>query len=169
MQFTLRKYHPEDFLTLWEIDQACFPPGISYTQYELASYIRRTKAITLVAEIQTTEDMETSEGRRPEHQQILGFLVAERFRGSGHIITIDVRQEARRLRVGTALLDAAEDQLRLWNCQTVRLETAVDNVSALSFYKRHGYNVIKVVPRYYSNGVDAFLLEKHLLSPHPSR
>ena len=50
-------------------------------------------------------------------------------------------------------------------CSTVRLETAVDNISALSFYKRHGYHVIKVIPRYYSNGVDALLLEKDLLSP----
>jgi ribosomal protein S18 acetylase RimI-like enzyme len=42
------------------------------------------------------------------------------------------------------------------------LETAVDNVPALSFYKRHGYDVIRTWPRYYSNGVDALLLEKDL-------
>ena len=42
------------------------------------------------------------------------------------------------------------------------LETAVDNVPALSFYKRHGYNVIRTWPRYYSNGVDALVLKKEL-------
>ena len=42
----------------------------------------------------------------------------------------------------------------------VELETAVDNVSALSFYKRHGYSVIGTFPRYYSNGVDALILRK---------
>jgi len=41
----------------------------------------------------------------------------------------------------------------------------VDNIAALSFYKRHGFNVVKTIPRYYSNGVDALLLEKDLLSP----
>jgi ribosomal protein S18 acetylase RimI-like enzyme len=45
----------------------------------------------------------------------------------------------------------------------VQLETAVDNVAALSFYKRRGYNVIQTVSRYYSSGVDALLLEKDLL------
>jgi ribosomal protein S18 acetylase RimI-like enzyme len=62
------------------------------------------------------------------------------------------------------LLDAAESRLRTAKCNAVRLETAVDNSSALSFYKRHGYDVIKVIPHYYSNGVDALLLEKNLLS-----
>ena len=47
-------------------------------------------------------------------------------------------------------------------CQRVSLETAVDNASAISFYKRHGYFLAKTVPRYYSNGVDALVLEKDL-------
>jgi ribosomal protein S18 acetylase RimI-like enzyme len=44
----------------------------------------------------------------------------------------------------------------------VALETAVDNISALSFYKRHGYNVLRTWPRYYSNGVDALVMKKDL-------
>jgi ribosomal protein S18 acetylase RimI-like enzyme len=42
------------------------------------------------------------------------------------------------------------------------LETAVDNTSALAFYKRHQYCVLKIVPHYYATGVDAFVLEKGL-------
>jgi ribosomal protein S18 acetylase RimI-like enzyme len=60
------------------------------------------------------------------------------------------------------LLRAAEDRLRATGSRAVGLETAVDNISALSFYKRHGYNVIKTWPRYYSNGVDALVLKKEL-------
>ena len=40
----------------------------------------------------------------------------------------------------------------------------MDNLAALAFYKRHQYFVVKTVPRYYSNGVDALVLEKDLLS-----
>ena len=94
----------------------------------------------------------------------MGFLVAESSRrGIGHIITIDVRAEARRHRVGSALLEAAELRLRAAQCHMVRLETAVDNAGALSFYKRRGYNVMQTIPHYYSSGVDALLLEKDLL------
>ena len=156
MQFTLRDYQPDDFNTLWEIDQSCFPAGIAYSQSELKTYIRRWQTFTLVAE---------SDGSLRTDRRILGFLVAEGSRrGIGHIITIDVRSPSRRHHVGSALLEAAEVRLRAAKCDSVRLEAAVDNVSALAFYKRHGYDVIQTVPRYYSNGVDALLLEKSLLS-----
>ena len=62
------------------------------------------------------------------------------------------------------MLAEAEDRLRAAASRSVVLETAVDNSGALAFYKRHDYSVVKTMPRYYSNGVDAFVLEKELLS-----
>jgi ribosomal-protein-alanine N-acetyltransferase len=159
VQFTIREYRQEDFDTLWSIDQGCFAPGIAYNRYELRVYIRRPGSITLIAE---------SAGRETARPTVFGFIVAETSpRGMGHIITIDVRAEARRHRVGSALLRAAEERLRSRESRAVRLEAAVDNVSALSFYKRHGYDVVSVIPHYYSNGVDALELEKnlHLVEP----
>lgn len=158
MEFTVRDYHPEDFNTLWEIDQACFPLGVAYSRYELRIYIRRPGASTLVAESLHADP-------NTPGKQILGFIVAERSRrGAGRIITIDVRTSARRHRVGSTLLEAAEARLRSANCRSVRLETAVDNTPAIAFYKRHGYHLIQTIPHYYSNGVDALLLERDLLS-----
>ena len=160
MQFTVRDYRSQDFDTIWRIDQTCFPPGISYTQAELTFYLRRPGAFSLIAESAVKLD----------GNGVLGFLVGEsNRRGVGHIITIDVSADARRHSVGSRLLEAAETRLIEAKCNSVRLETAVDNISALSFYKRHGYDVIKTIPRYYSNGVDALLLEKNLLSSVSSR
>ena len=65
-------------------------------------------------------------------------------------------------RILALLLGSAENRLRAAGCSSVELETAVDNLPALSFYKRHSYSVIKTFPRYYSNGVDALVLEKDL-------
>jgi ribosomal-protein-alanine N-acetyltransferase len=145
--FTIRDFHPTDFDTLWKIDQTCFPPGIAYSQAELKLYMRRRGSFTLVA---------------AEAEKAGGFIVAEGNRGLGHIITIDVIAAARRSGVGSLLLNSAESRLKANQCRAVELETAVDNVSALSFYKRHGYSVIKTFPRYYSNGVDALVLQKDL-------
>ena len=157
MRFTVRDYSSDDFDALWAIDQSCFDRDIAYSKDELRFYLRRPGAFTLVAG--STD--EVSDATWPA---ILAFVVAESSRrGMGHIITIDVRAQARRHHIGSALLDAAEERLRASNCHAVRLETAVDNSSALSFYKRHGYDVIKIIPHYYSNGLDALLLEKNLL------
>ena len=169
MRFTVRDHRPQDFNTLWKIDQACFAPGIAYSRYELKAFMRHPGAFTLVAEA-AVKAGEGPNGNRLlcrvlSEDSILGFLVAECGRGIGHIITIDVRADARRHRIGSALLDSAEERLLSAKCQLVRLETAVDNAAALSFYKRRGYNVMRTIPHYYSSGVDALLLERNLLLP----
>ncbi len=155
VRFKLRDFRREDFDILWKLDQECFPQGIAYSKFELAAYIKRPGSFTVLA---------TDE----QGSEVLGFIVAEaNRRGVGHIITIDVRAVARRSGIASALLRIAEDRLRPAKCHAVRLESAVDNTGALAFYKRHRYDVIKTLPRYYSNGLDALLLEKDLLSPAP--
>jgi ribosomal-protein-alanine N-acetyltransferase len=162
VDFTIREFQRGDFEVLWEIDQKCFPPGISYSQVELLAYMRRPRSFTLVAE-GLGNDRFPGSTVGP-----VGFIVAEAGRTRGHIITIDVLQHARRGGVGTSLLTTAEKRLRETGCDLVLLETAVDNAAALAFYKRHGYFLVKTLPRYYSTGVDAFVLKKDLLSPAPA-
>ncbi len=145
----IRNFKPEDFETLWAMDQECFPGGIAYSRQELRSYIRHRGSFTLVA-------------ADPEDGRIHGFIVAH-IGPTGHVITIDVLAAARRLGVGSLLLQAAEEKLHAAGCDAVGLETAVDNRAALAFYKRHGYNVVRTWPRYYSNGVDALVLKKELV------
>jgi ribosomal-protein-alanine N-acetyltransferase len=163
VEFTLRDFRTEDFDMLWSIDQKCFAPGIAYSRRELFAYIHRRRSFTVVAE-KVSARMLAEAGLTSglTSSGIVGFIVAEGNRGVGHIISIDVVPEGRRLGLGSKLLLAAEDRLRALHCQSVVLETAVDNASALAFYKRHQYSIMKIVPRYYSNGVDAFVLEKQL-------
>lgn len=159
----IRDFKPEDFDCLWQIDQECFPPGISYSRPELRAYVRRRGSFTLVAERESQPQglpkvqLADSDG----HCGIQGFIVA--YGGmAGHIITIDVLASARRSGLGSQLLATAEDRLRTGGSRAVGLETAVDNHAAIAFYKRHGYSVFGTWPRYYSNGVDALAMRKQL-------
>jgi ribosomal-protein-alanine N-acetyltransferase len=173
--FTVRDFQPADFDTLWRIDQTCFPAGISYSRPELRLYIRRQASFTLIAVGgEPGAPAKPDSGKAGKHFPadasadaavvIVGFIVAEAgARARGHIITIDVIAAARRFGVGSLLLRAAEDRLISAGCRAVELETAVDNASALLFYKRHGYSVIRTYPGYYSTGVDALVLEKNLV------
>lgn len=159
----IRDFVPADFETLWRIDQTCFAAGIAYSRAELIHYIRGSSSFTLIAESSDrviTEARHSETYRLPADNRVAGFIVAEFEGDAGHIITIDVVAAVRGGGVGSLLLGSAEERLRARGCGHVELETAVDNLSALSFYKRHQYSVVGTSPRYYSNGVDALTLEK---------
>lgn len=140
------------------MDQICFDPQLAYSRPELAIYMRRPESFTLVAESASAEAGQNGGPQR----QILGFIVAEARRRTGHIITIDVLPESRRTGIGSGLLQAAEDQLRQAGAAIVELETAVDNAAAIQFYKRKDYFVEKTAPGYYSNQLDALVMRKDL-------
>ena len=156
VRFTLREYRVEDFQTLYEIDRSCFPPGIAYSRLELTHYMKLRGAFTIVAETQR---------KTPE---IAGFLIAQRHpKGMGHVITIDTLKPFRRHGLGRLLMKAAEDRLRAAGCDAIFLEVAVDNASAIRFYKRLKYFVLKTLPRYYPNKLDAYLMAKRLTDSPP--
>jgi ribosomal protein S18 acetylase RimI-like enzyme len=137
----LRHYFHEDFDRLVEIDQACFVEGIAYSPDEMRYFLAQPSAFTLVG----TED-----------GKIQGFILM------GRIITIDVEPSAQHTGLGTLLLTSAETELRQAGCDYVELEVAVDNETALRFYKKHGYSVLKVLPRYYLASIDGLLMGKEL-------
>lgn len=164
VRFGIRQFNKADFDTLWRIDQACFDPQLAYTRPELAFYIRRPGAFTLIA-----ESVEEFGGRAAEqpvrgetNREIIGFIVAENRRKNGHIITLDVVAEARRSGVGSGLLRAAEDKLAKAGTGIVALETPVSNLTAIRFYRREGYFVEKTVAGYYSGLLDALVMTKEL-------
>lgn len=149
----MRKYQPSDFKRLLEIDQSCFVEGIAYTEEEMRYFLGMPTAISLVG---------------IKGGAILGFIIADRFRprralrSVGKIITIDVAPEAHRSGLGTLLMRSAETELKQAGCDYVSLEVAVDNEAALRFYKKHGYSVLKVLPRYYLDSIDGLLMGKKL-------
>ncbi len=164
MPFCIRPFEKADFDTLWRIDQACFDPQLAYSRPEMAFYIRRPGSFTLVA----VDEGGRGNNRAPAGTPgcgILGFIVAETRRAHGHIITIDVVEKARRSGVGSALLQAAEEQLLRAGVAGVALETPVNNEAAIRFYKQKGYFVQKTVPGYYSNQLDALVMTKELARP----
>ena len=149
MRFVLRPYRAADFDRLWQIDQACFAPGIAYSQMELSAFIMRRNAITLVAESQETS--------------IAGFAIAQPYRKTGRILTLDIIAEARRHGLASMLMHECEQRLRGRGCTEIYLETAVNNEPALRLYHKLGYEILRTLPAYYhAHGLDAFLMGKRL-------
>ena len=144
----LRDFRPEDLETLYRIDQACFAPGISYPREALSEFIGNRRSRTWVAE---------------ETGEVAGFLIAERqAQGVAHIVTIDVLESWRRRRVGSSLMDAAEEWARDQKLVLVYLETAENNAPARNFYEARGYRKVDHVRNYYSDGASAWIMLKWL-------
>ncbi len=191
VQFNLRNYRAADFERLWQIDQLCFPQGISYTQMELSGFITRRNAITLVAdynELQDDREKLTVASPQPGNglnsrepgaersatpagtpataaatQAIAGFLIAHPVRGkAGRILTLDIIPEARRMGLASLLMQECEHRLRDFGCTEVYLETAVNNGPALRLYRKLGYQILRTLPGYYAASLDAFLMGKPL-------
>jgi [ribosomal protein S18]-alanine N-acetyltransferase len=120
---------------------------------EMRHFLSRPSAVRIVGE---------------EAGKIHGFIIADRFRPRrsqqcmGQIITIDVLPEARRSGLGSLLMNAAEEKIKEAGCTYVSLETAVDNLAAMRFYKKHGYVGLKILPNYYLESIDALLMGKKL-------
>jgi len=149
----VRQYQPDDFPRLLEIDQKCFVAGIAYSQEEMRYFLGMPTAIVLVG---------------LQDKAIMGFVIADRFRprrasrSMGKIITIDVAPSSQHSGLGTLLMSSAETGLKQAGCDYVSLEVAVDNEPALRFYKKHGYSVLKVLPRYYLDSIDGLLMGKRM-------
>ena len=145
MKLTLRTYTPEDFETLYEIDQACYEPAIAYSKREFRNYLRFPGAECVIAE---------------ENGKAIGFCLTAHQQARGYIITIDVLEKFRRRGVGTALLSEVERRLAAHGVNEIGLETATGNESAIAFWQRHGYRTRGVWKGYYPGGRDAFSMTK---------
>jgi ribosomal protein S18 acetylase RimI-like enzyme len=157
VNITLRSFKPEDFDTLYEIDQLCYEPEVAYSKRELRAYLRFNGSDCLVAEAQAESD---SSGAA--EKQIAGFCISARRDESGYIVTIDVLPEFRRHHVGTKLLNEIERRLAASGVREVALETATDNDSAVAFWTKHGYRNRGIKKDYYPGGRAAFAMSKTL-------
>ena len=126
----------------------CFAEAIAYAPGEIAEALTQPGTFALVAE---------------QKEEVVAFVLASQGRRLlGHIITIDVHPDFRRRGIGDRLMALAEQHLRQQGATRVVLEVGIYNESAAAFYGERGFVRQRVLPRYYRDGSDAYLMEKIL-------
>jgi len=168
VEIELRTYRPEDFETLYEIDQACYDCDTAYSRSDLRAYLGFLESECVVAEVRqrqsTREKLSAgeNESRNRSDAKIAGFCISAHRGAEGYIVTMDVLQQYRRKKVGSALLDEVERRLANTGVRRVGLETATENAAAVAFWQKHGYRTRGVRKGYYAGGRDAYSMSKRL-------
>ncbi|MCS6936894.1 MAG: ribosomal protein S18-alanine N-acetyltransferase [Candidatus Bipolaricaulota bacterium] len=88
-----------------------------------------------------------------------------------HLLNIAVAPAFRRQGLGRFLLQYALDYAHQLGASRIELEVRTDNSAAIALYRKFGFHVQEIVPNYYSDGADAYLMVKALqpaeAPPHP--
>ena len=136
---TLRDLGP-----LREVERACFPQD-AWPLLDLIAVLTFPDVVRLKA---------VEDGRMVAFAA--GYRQAEH--GLGWIATIGVLPDYRRRGLGRALLDATEAGLAL---SRIRLCVRTGNADAIRLYEASGYRKVDVWERYYDDGGEALVMEKH--------
>ncbi|GMI18736.1 hypothetical protein TrLO_g4601 [Triparma laevis f. longispina] len=92
----------------------------------------------------------------------LFFTKREKMR-SGHVTSLAVLKEYRRLGLASQLMDQLHHQMLLSSVSSIGLHVRVTNKAATRLYETTmGYHVSRVIPSYYQDGEDAYLMNKSL-------
>ena len=90
-----------------------------------------------------------------EDEALLGFVLIRAIAGEAEILTLAVAPNARRRRIGAALVEAATAAAQSLGAEALFLEVAADNVAALALYRRASFDVAGRRPGYYARAAGA--------------
>jgi [ribosomal protein S18]-alanine N-acetyltransferase len=147
MKTLIRHATSLDLPMLLSLDEACFPPEIAYDSFDLRHMMSRAGANTLVLE---------------EDGAIRAFLLVEvdRNRKSATLVTLDVHGDHRRKGYASELLSRSEQILTEQAVTTYNLQVDTQNEGAISFYRRNGFVVDRLLRKYYPGSRDAWQMVK---------
>ena len=137
----VRKFTPNDLKRVFEIESMSFNQSYGI---EMVQQLYEMGVGFLVAE---------------EDGYVIGYVIFWiKYENQGHIISIAVDKNYRRLGAGTQLLVKAISILSLLNISAIYLEVNENNTGAVEFYKTFNFKIDRVVPGYYENGDGAIIM-----------
>lgn len=105
-------------------------------------------------------------------EDVLGFILGRRVpsaddenREDAEMYNIGVRHEWRRIRVGSALINSFIDHCRQAGVLRIWLEVRVSNITAIKFYRRHGFTAAGTRKSFYRDPVEDALVMSFSIQP----
>ncbi len=144
----IRRAQRADLLAIVAIEKASFPQPWPYNAFE--TFLDQPGFLVAVEPGDT----------------VVGYIVSDltpNYGGNlGHIKDIAVHPDRRGIGIGSALLSRSLSRLTADGATTVKLEVRADNDGAKRLYRAFGFEALRHVPRYYSDGTDAVVMIRRL-------
>lgn len=147
---TIRRFRECDMDAILRIEHASFRKD-AYDRNLFADFHHKCGDLFLVAE---------------GTERVCGYmLTCTRSREgtqTAEVVSVAVAPEARREGIASALMDSTLRRLRRRRVRRLSLAVKVTNRRAVAFYRKYGFVQIRVLPRYYEDGKDAWLMVRDL-------
>jgi ribosomal-protein-alanine N-acetyltransferase len=154
--FTLRPFTRKDLEKVMHINQICLPEN--YSPYFFIDLYEKYPSTFIVAEMD---------------REVIGYIMCRIERDftsfssfgiskKAHVVSIAVLPEYQKKGVGTTLMKEAMSNMPLYKARECYLEVRVSNTTAVSMYKRLGFQIIRKNSAYYADGEDAYVMAKKL-------
>ncbi len=152
--YRIRPFRPEDLEEVERINRVFLPEN--YPSYFFIENYRRFPNSFLVAE--------SEDGKVVGYVmcRVESYYVRDQTILLGHVLSIAVSKKHRRKGIGKALMGEAERGLKGYGADAVYLEVRVSNEPAIKLYDDLGYKKLGIIPSYYADGEDAYLMYKML-------
>ncbi len=144
LQVVIRDYEAKDFKDIVEIDSEAF--SNRNPVYDAYVYVTFGSDL-IVADI---------------GGKVVGYIALLDYGRDVKIISFAVKREFRGMGIGSKLLKAAIERCRQRGRERMLLEVRVSNEVAQRLYKKNGFEIIDVIPNYYNDGEDAYLMVLNL-------
>jgi len=147
MELKLREFKISDLKEILEIERGSFPKRNAFSKEYFQKLYQKYPQGFVVAEIE---------------KEIVGYGIGQISGDFGEIISIAVKSNWRKKGIGTKLANFLINDFQKKGIKSVFLHVREKNREAISFYQKLGFKILKTIKNYYSNGDDAFLMEKVL-------
>ncbi len=154
--FHTRQFVMEDIKEVITINRACLPENYPRSFF---THVYSTAPEAFRVTVAETKVVGYVMARMEDS---MNFLKRSR-KKKGHIISVAVLPQYRRKGLAKRMLMETLEALKKANAEECYLEVRESNNSAICLYDHLGFTKVRVIPRYYKDGEDAFLFSKNLL------
>lgn len=99
-----------------------------------------------------------------KHEELLGFCLfsISKFEKMAHLLKILVKPSHRKKGLGKKMHDSIFSDTSTRDLESLFLEVSTKNESAVKLYKKLGYRVLVLKKKFYSNGSDAYAMQRKI-------